>query len=86
MMDAFNSIITVEYIRGVRAKPCVCPNNITCVCGVWQPFVGKLLQRNYWEHIIRNEKSYHRISEYIMNNPANWVNDKFNSNNPETEK
>lgn len=35
-------------------------------------------QRNYWEHIIRNENEYHRISEYIKNNPAKWHNDKLN--------
>lgn len=37
----------------------------------------KIWQRNYHEHIIRNEKSYQIISEYIMNNPAKWKDDKF---------
>jgi REP element-mobilizing transposase RayT len=32
----------------------------------------KIWQRNYWEHIIRHEQSYHRIAEYIINNPAKW--------------
>jgi len=41
------------------------------------PTMGKLWQRNYYEHIIRDEQSYHRISEYIINNPANWKDDKF---------
>ena len=40
-------------------------------------FMGKLWQRNYYEHIIHNEKSYKRISEYIINNPENWKGDKF---------
>ena len=39
--------------------------------------MGKLWQRNYYEHIIRNEQSYQTISEYIINNPAKWENDKF---------
>lgn len=39
--------------------------------------MGKLWQRNYYEIIIRNEKSYARISEYIINNPAKWDADKF---------
>ena len=64
MMDAFKSITTVEYIRGVKTLG-------------WQPFDGKLWQRNYYEHIIRNEQSYKTISEYIMNNPAKWQDDKF---------
>jgi REP element-mobilizing transposase RayT len=29
-------------------------------------------QRNYWEHIIRNEQAYQRIANYIINNPAQW--------------
>lgn len=33
--------------------------------------------RNYHEHIIHDEKSYMRISDYIISNPANWTNDKF---------
>jgi putative transposase len=34
-------------------------------------------QRNYWEHIIRDEKSYHEIATYILNNPVNWEMDKL---------
>ena len=37
----------------------------------------KLWQRNYYEHIIRNEQSYIHISEYIRNNPIQWINDRF---------
>ncbi|MBW6490379.1 MAG: transposase [Lentimicrobium sp.] len=40
-------------------------------------FNQKLWQRNYHEHIIRNEQSYLKISEYIINNPANWNNDSL---------
>ena len=34
-------------------------------------------QRNYHEHIIRNEKSYQYIANYIVNNPANWGKNEF---------
>jgi putative transposase len=34
-------------------------------------------QRNYYEHIIRNEDSYHRISDYIRNNPVQWQEDEY---------
>lgn len=37
----------------------------------------KLWQRNYYERIIWNEKSYQRISKYIIDNPAKWADDKF---------
>jgi len=39
--------------------------------------MGKLWQRNYYEHIIRDSQSYQRISAYIINNPAKWQDDKF---------
>ena len=39
--------------------------------------MGKFWQRNYHEHIIRNEQSYQTISDYIINNPAKWNDDKF---------
>jgi REP element-mobilizing transposase RayT len=35
----------------------------------WQP--------RFYDHIIRNDNSYQNISEYIINNPLNWNNDKL---------
>lgn len=37
----------------------------------------KVWQRDYYEHIIRNEQSYYNISKYIINNPSKWWDDKF---------
>jgi hypothetical protein len=39
--------------------------------------MGQFWQRNYYEHIIRTEQSYRRISKYIINNPLKWTKDKF---------
>jgi len=39
--------------------------------------MGKLWQRNYHEHIIRDEQSYQTIFDYIINNPDKWNDDKF---------
>ncbi|MCF8219232.1 MAG: transposase [Bacteroidales bacterium] len=64
VMDWFKTMTTNEYIRGVKI------NN-------WRRFNGKLWQRNYYDHIIRNAIEYQRISEYIINNPAKWNDDKF---------
>ena len=64
MIGAFKSITTVEYIRGIKT------NN-------WQGFDGKLWQRNYWDHVIRNEQSLNDIAQYIINNPQNWEMDKL---------
>jgi len=35
-------------------------------------------QRNYYEHIIRNENELNRIREYIQNNPLKWELDREN--------
>jgi putative transposase len=35
-------------------------------------------QRNYYEHIIRDEESLNRIREYIANNPLQWELDREN--------
>jgi REP element-mobilizing transposase RayT len=34
-------------------------------------------QRNYYDHIIRDKRSYLNISDYIKNNPARWTEDMF---------
>ena len=36
-------------------------------------------QARYHDHIIRNDERYQRIKKYIINNPANWPDDKFYS-------
>ena len=36
---------------------------------------GKLWQRNYYEHIIRNERDLQTIREYIATNPVRWETD-----------
>jgi putative transposase len=37
----------------------------------------KIWQRNFYESIIRTEQSYNNISNYIINNPAKWAENKF---------
>jgi putative transposase len=39
-------------------------------------------QRNYYEHIIRNESSLNRIRQYIAENPARWDADQENPQRP----
>jgi len=60
----FKTMTTNAYIRGVKNSG-------------WQAFNNRVWQRNYYEHIIRNERAYHQISTYIRNNPAKWGTDKF---------
>ena len=61
----FKTMTTNEYIRGVKHAG-------------WPPFMGKLWQRNYYEHIIRNENDLERIQKYIQNNPISWEDDNEN--------
>ena len=40
-----------------------------------------LWQRNYYEHIIRNDRELHNMRRYIINNPLNWQLDRDNHRN-----
>ncbi|MFQ5641136.1 MAG: hypothetical protein ACE5IR_24425 [bacterium] len=64
----FETMTTNAYIRGVKQHD-------------WQRFPGKLWQRNYWDHIIRDENELDRIREYIMYNPVKWDEDEDNPDN-----
>ena len=37
-------------------------------------------QRNYYEHVIRNESDLNQIRQYILDNPGNWASDAENVN------
>ena len=37
-------------------------------------------QTRFHDHIIRNDESFQNIANYIINNPANWQEDKFFQN------
>ncbi len=38
-------------------------------------------QRNYYEHVIRDEADYNRIAEYVATNPQQWIEDKMYPDN-----
>lgn len=40
-------------------------------------YKNKIWQRNYYEHIIRDQKDYCRIEQYIIDNPSNWKKKKI---------
>ncbi len=65
VVQAFKSITTHEYTRGVKQ------------CG-WPRFKGKIWQRNYYEHVIRSDGELNRIRKYIAENPAQWALDREN--------
>ncbi len=63
----FKSLTTTKYIKGVARNR-------------WPEFPGRLWQRNYYEHVIRNENELNLIREYIQMNPIKW---SFDRENPE---
>lgn len=63
----FKTMTTNEYIQGVKRHK-------------WRPLDKKLWQRNYYEHVIRDEKSLEKTREYIANNPMRW---HLDSENPD---
>ncbi len=38
---------------------------------------GAVWQRNYYEHVIRDEADYNRIAEYVEHNPQRWAEDSL---------
>jgi putative transposase len=60
----YKTMTTNEYIRGVKHDG-------------WDAFSKRLWQRNYWEHVIRNEHELYEIREYIHNNPVLWKTDEL---------
>ena len=39
-------------------------------------------QRNYYEHVVRNDGELLRVREYILTNPLDWENDRENPSRP----
>jgi len=65
VVHRFKSLTTTRYRQGVTQNG-------------WPPFPGKLWQRNYYEHVIRDEDELLEIREYIANNPKKWAEDENN--------
>ena len=71
------------------------PKSIGSFIGGFKPIVTKRInelrdsrgtpvwQRNYYEHVIRDEDDMNRICQYILDNPARWDEDE---NHPERMK
>ncbi len=72
VVHRFKTLTTKRYADGVKQSG-------------WVPFRGRLWQRNYYEHIIRDEESLNRIRQYVLENPIRWAFDRENiaATNPE---
>ncbi|MCC6728750.1 MAG: transposase [Chthonomonadales bacterium] len=65
VVHRFKTMTTKRYADGVKQSS-------------WPPFRDRLWQRNYYEHIIRDEESLDRIRQYIFGNPQRWSFDREN--------
>jgi REP element-mobilizing transposase RayT len=63
----FKPITTTDHVLGVRKYD-------------FQPFDRRLWQKNYYEHIVRNDGDMARIRHYIATNVTNWHLDRENPN------
>jgi REP-associated tyrosine transposase len=68
-IGAFKSLTTNGYITGV------------CEQG-WPRFEQRFWQRNYYEHVIRDQIELEKIREYIRRNPLMWTCDRYNPEAP----
>lgn len=59
-----------SVVRGFKIGVTKWMRKNTVIYGVWQ--------RNYWEHIIRDESEMNRIRGYVATNPAKWETDQLN--------
>ncbi|AFY91441.1 transposase [Chamaesiphon minutus] len=64
IIGAFKSIVTDLYISGVKDQG-------------WTPFDRRLWQRNYYEHIVRDDSALQKIQQYIRDNPLTWQTDSL---------
>jgi putative transposase len=65
IIGAYKPITTDKYIRGAQES-------------AWPGFSRRLWQRDDYEHILRNQVDYARITGYIGDNPLNWEQDEEN--------
>ena len=64
----FKTMTTNEYIVGVKTRG-------------WEPFPGKLWQRRFFDHIIRDDDTLDKIRRYVRDNPRRWLSDPENPSN-----
>lgn len=79
IIRGYKSAVTKQCCRGVLHTPLI-PNVPTTPNSIASNSpIESIWQRNYHEHIIRNETEFARITNYIRNNPIFWKNDYFNT-------
>jgi len=63
VVGAFQSLVFQQYYQWIK------DNHLNLKAKFWQ--------RNYYEHVIRNDEDWERVRNYILMNPMNWSDDTY---------
>lgn len=86
MPDHIHMIISIMHeIKTADSGRIISAPTIPQIIGSLKRYISKntgikLWQKSYYDRIIRNEREFLEICDYIENNPLNWINNKFNLN------
>ena len=81
-------------LMSIQTRPSMKPRSLSSIMAGFKSAVTKQIniirnapgtpvwQRNYYEHIIRNENALNNIRQYIVNNPLSWHIDQLHPDNP----
>ena len=81
-----NHIHMIVMIQNETAGASPCPTIADVMCAYKslttrmcnkRRYIGKLFQTSYHDHIIRGERDYAEIWQYIENNPLKWTLDEY---------
>jgi len=93
IVESEESLVRAER-RSALTKPAVTPGSLGAIIRAYKSAVtyaanglqnqrgAVLWQRNYYEHIIRNETTFKNIWNYIDNNPRKWAEDQLHPSAP----
>ena len=60
------------------SRPTTIPNLLRSFKAMISKEIGfSIWQTSYHDHIIRNEAEYHKLWQYIDENPTNWLDDRY---------
>ena len=89
MPNHVHGVVFIDGERARHASPLQPGPKLGTVIGAFKSAAARLInqaratpgaplwQRNYYEHVIRNEASLSEIREYIANNPLKWTLDEY---------
>jgi REP element-mobilizing transposase RayT len=79
-------VVSVQsHVQSKFSKPI--PGSVSVIVQQYKASVTRFVKKNnisnfkwqprFYEHIIRDQQSFDRISQYIINNPENWKKDDY---------